>query len=303
MTGKNKINIALIGCVWSTETAYDALLRIKNPNINLKLLITKKNSKFNSDFVNLTKKSNKDNIPIFYKEEIKSSKEELRILKKFHINLVFVIGWSYLIKEPTLSEFKGRIIGFHPSNLPKNRGRHPIVWSLALGLSETASTFFLINKNIDEGDLIEQKKIKINKNDNAKSLYKKILSVMPLQIQRIANNFFNEEIETFSNENVNSNSWRKREKLDERIDWRMSSENIYNLIRALSKPYPGAFFEFKGKEIKVWKSKIILNKEKNLEPGKILKNNKKSMIIKTGDNALLIQKSEMLKDIEGDYCL
>ena len=64
MTGKNKINIALIGCVWSTETAYDALLRIKNPNINLKLLITKKNSKFNSDFVNLTKKSNKDNIPI-----------------------------------------------------------------------------------------------------------------------------------------------------------------------------------------------------------------------------------------------
>ena len=42
MTGKNKINIALIGCVWSTETAYDALLRIKNPNINLKLLITKK---------------------------------------------------------------------------------------------------------------------------------------------------------------------------------------------------------------------------------------------------------------------
>lgn len=303
MTIKKKLNIALIGCVWSTDTAYDSISNIRNSNINLKLLITKKKSKFNSDFVNLSKKAKKDNIPVFYKENITSPQDELKLLKKFDIDLIFVIGWSFLIKEPVLSEYKKRIVGFHPTNLPKNRGRHPIVWSLALGLKETASTFFLITEKADEGDILEQKKIKIGINDNAQSLYKKILAVMPSQIIKISTNFYKDRLTTFLNKNKNSNSWRKREKIDGKIDWRMSSENIYNLIRALSNPYHGAFFIFKGKEIKVWKSKIILNKEKNIEPGKILKNNKKNLIVKTGDNAILISKSEILEVLEGDYCL
>ena len=189
MTIKKKLNIALVGCVLSTEVAYDSITKIRNPDINLKLLITKKKSKFNSDFVNLSKKAKRDNIPVIYKEDISSPKDELKLLKKFDIDLIFVVGWSFLIKEPVLSEYRKKIIGFHPTSLPKNRGRHPIVWSLALGLKETASTFFLITEKADDGDILEQKKIRIDKNDNAKSLYKKILSVMPLQITKISENF------------------------------------------------------------------------------------------------------------------
>ena len=52
------------------------------------------------------------------------------------------------------------IIGFHPAALPRNRGRHPIVWALVLGLEETASTFFFMDKGADTGDILSQEKIK-----------------------------------------------------------------------------------------------------------------------------------------------
>ena len=50
------------------------------------------------------------------------------------------------------------ILGYHPSLLPFNRGRHPIIWALALGLKETGSTFFFMDENADTGDIVSQKK-------------------------------------------------------------------------------------------------------------------------------------------------
>ena len=65
---------------------------------------------------------------------------------------------------------------------------------------------------------------------------------------------------------------RKRNFDDGKIDWRMSAFNIQNLINALNKPYPGAHFIFKNKKIYCWKSQIIKNKLKNIEPEKNYKN-------------------------------
>ena len=59
-------------------------------------------------------------------------------------------------------------IGYHPANLPENKGRHPIIWAIALGLSKTASSFFIMNKFADQGAIIDKKPIYIDKKDNAK---------------------------------------------------------------------------------------------------------------------------------------
>ena len=70
------------------------------------------------------------------------------------------IGWPVLFRKKILSIPKKKSIGFHPSELPKNRGRHPIIWSIVLGLKYTASSIFIINseKIPDSGNIITQKK-------------------------------------------------------------------------------------------------------------------------------------------------
>ena len=67
------------------------------------------------------------------------------------------------------------VIGYHPAALPKNRGRHPLIWALVLGLKKTASSFFIMDERADSGDVISQEEIIINDDDDASSLYAKMI--------------------------------------------------------------------------------------------------------------------------------
>ena len=298
MTSK-KLNICLIGCVKSSDIAFNTLL--ENTKINFNLLICSKKSTFNSDFVELGEKAKKKKIEFIYEENIKDFNAQKIILDNHKIDLVFVIGWSKIIKEPILSSYKNKIIGFHPAELPKNRGRHPIIWALVLGLKKTASTFFFLTKEPDAGDILNQKIIKISNKDYAKDLYDKVLKAIPEQINEIIDDFLHDSLNPVRQLKKDSNVWRKRGEIDGKIDWRMSSKNIYNLVRALADPYPGAYFIYNKKKFLVSSSKIVNLKIDNQEPGRIIRNNSKELIVKTGDKAISFSKNQFKDKIEGEF--
>ena len=298
MTSK-KLNICLIGCVKSSDIAFNTLL--ENTKINFNLLICSKKSTFNSDFVDLGEKAKKKKIEFIYEENIKDFNAQKIILDNHKIDLVFVIGWSKIIKEPILSSYKNKIIGFHPAELPKNRGRHPIIWALVLGLKKTASTFFFLTKEPDAGDILNQKIIKISNKDYAKDLYDKVLKAIPEQINEIIDDFLHDSLNPVRQLKKDSNVWRKRGEIDGKIDWRMNSKNIYNLIRALADPYPGAYFIYNKKKFLVSSSKIVNLKIDNQEPGRIIRNNSKELIVKTGDKAISFSKNQFKDKIEGEF--
>ena len=298
MTSK-KLNICLIGCVKSSDIAFNTLL--ENTKINFNLLICSKKSTFNSDFVELGEKAKKKKIEFIYEENIKDFNAQKSILDNHKIDLVFVIGWSKIIKEPILSSYKNKIIGFHPAELPKNRGRHPIIWALVLGLKKTASTFFFLTKEPDAGDILNQKIIKISNKDYAKDLYDKVLKVIPEQINEIIDDFLHDSLNPVRQVKKDSNVWRKRGEIDGKIDWRMNSKNIYNLIRALADPYPGAYFIYNKKKFLVSSSKIVNLKIDNQEPGRIIRNNSKELIVKTGDKAISFSKNQFKDKIKGEF--
>ena len=208
-------------------------------------------------------------------------------------DLIFCLGWSSLLKRSTLDIPKFGVIGYHPSLLPKNKGRHPIIWALALGLKETGSTFFLMNEGVDTGKIINQKKIKINQSDDASKLYDKLTSVAKVQIDTIINNFHSKNIK-FLDQLSEGNEWRKRGREDGKIDFRMNSENIYNLVRSLTKPYSGAHVSINDFEYKVWKCKIGKQYPDNIEPGKIiefLENN--VLVVKNGNSSIILLDHEI----------
>jgi len=275
------MRILFIGTVLFSKNILDEIIKSKNKIVGV---IGKKKSKFNSDYYDLVKHSKTKRIDSIYSDNINSIKI-LRWVKKRKPDIIFCMGWSQLLKKKFLKIAPKGVIGYHPSDLPKNRGRHPIIWSLILGLKNIGSCFFYMDSKADSGRIISKKMIKIEKNYTSNSIYKKLINVGKKQIREIMFKIKNNKLKSFPQKNSQSNSWRKRSEIDGKIDWRMSADNINNLVKALTKPYSGAYFLLKEKKVIVWESKVINLNAKNFEPGKIIEF-KKNVIIKCGNKAL-----------------
>ena len=202
--------------------------------------------------------------------------------------MIYCFGWSQLVKKQLIEFCPLGIVGYHPAELPKNRGRHPLIWALALGLEHTASTFYFMDEGADSGDILSQKKIEIEYTDDARRLYDKISFIALQQIEDFTNKLRSQNYVRVKQDHILANSWRKRGIKDGEIDWRMSSSNIYNLVRALSEPYVGAHFIYNEREIKTWKVEEVKNElYNNIESGKILEVfSKNSFLIKCGQNCI-----------------
>jgi Methionyl-tRNA formyltransferase len=293
------MKIVFIGCVRSSEIFLKSLVENK---FEISGVITKKSSKFNADFCDVTPYCKAKNIEVFYTENINND-ETVCYLKNKNPDTIYCLGWSQILDKVILNIPRYGVIGFHPSKLPYNRGRHPIIWALVLGLNETASTFFWINEGIDTGAIVSQECINIYYEDDANTLYNRITDVASKQIIEISKKIENNTLFGQIQDPVDGNSWRKRSVNDGKIDWRMSSGAIYNLVRGLTKPYVGSHFVFNGKDIKVWKVEEILDQSyENIEPGKVIKyNSGTDFYVKVYDNIIHVMNCDMIEIRQGEY--
>ena len=295
----NKIKILFIGTV---EFSFKALQTLFENKFEITGIIKKKESKFNSDFYDLSTIAKENNIPIIYR-----TKDNVNELVSF-INLnksdvIYCFGWSHILPTSILSIPKYGVIGFHPAELPNNRGRHPIIWALFLGLKQTASTFFVMDEGTDTGDIISQEKIKIS-DDNANSLYNKIIDKALKQIISFTINLEINKgvIDKIEQDKTEGNSWRKRNKNDGKIDFRMHGISIVNLVKSLNKPYVGAHVELMDKEVKIWEVRVEVCELNNHEPGKVLLIENNEILVKTYDGAVRLIDHEFKNNIKvGQY--
>ena len=214
----------------------------------------------------------------------------------------FCFGWSRLIREPLLSLAPLGVIGFHPAALPANRGRHPIIWALVLGLNQTASTFFKMDKGADSGDIVSQVVLDIYPSDNAHTLYERISNIALIQLRELVPRLASGGIQLMPQNHSLANSWRKRGPADGCIDWRMAASSIHDLVRGLSRPYIGAHFVYNESNIKVWQTEIVLDVPCNLEPGKVLEVSDNSLLVKAGIGAIrLLEYSPEFSVMPGVY--
>lgn len=294
------MRILYIGCV---QSSYLLLKKLVELRANIIGVITKKESKINADFVDLVPLCEENGIDFKCVNNI-NDEESKQFIKMINPEIAFCFGWSQLIRKEVIQMIPEGIIGFHPAALPQNKGRHPIIWALVLGLTETASTFFLIDESADGGDIISQIPVKISYEDDAKTLYDKIMKVAEIQVEDIVKILDDSTLSLPVKVNKGGNVWRKRGKLDGEIDWRMSGYAIYNLVRGLTKPYVGAHFQHNGKEYKVWKVQELELKEglENIEPGKVLAVYKDgSFDVKVYDEIIRILECDVINVSEGEY--
>ena len=295
------MRILFVGCVESSYILLQSLLEHKKEIVGV---ITKKEAGLNADYKDLSVLCLNYGIDYKYISNI-NDEEVIRYVREKNADIIYCFGWSQIIKKELLEITPMGVIGFHPAALPNNRGRHPIIWALALGLNETASTFFKMDEGADTGDIVSQVKIPICESDYAADLYENIMCAAKKQVLEFTENLENGSCRTISQKKQEGNTWRKRGHRDGIIDWRMGSYAIYNLIRALSHPYIGAEFEYKEKYYKVWKSEIVKSdgKYQNIEPGRIIKKvSDHEFYVKSYDDIIHIPECDTIDALEGE-CL
>jgi methionyl-tRNA formyltransferase len=292
------MKILFIGTVLSSLKFLGALLEMKADVVGV---VTRKSSSYNADFADLAPLCRQHSIPIHYSTNINNN-DVLEWVKALRPDIIFCFGSSELIKTEMMHAAPLGVIGFHPAKLPKNRGRHPIIWALALGLKQTGSTFFFMDEGTDSGDILSQEDITVSYEDDAQALYNKIIDTGITQIRTFVPMLENRTFQKIPQDHSQANYWRKRTKPDGRIDFRMSARAIYNLVRALSRPYPGAHIVHNENEVKIWKVAELPDRIQNIEPGKILKFSPEGIDVKCYDGVVRIVEHEFT-DIPqpGDY--
>jgi len=271
--------------IGTVEFSLRSLEKLIGLNVNLVGVITKESSSFNSDFVDLKSLCISNGIPCLYVDDI-NSLDSIKWIKDLNPDVIFCFGWSSLIKKEILNIAPMGVVGYHPAKLPMNRGRHPLIWALALGLEESASTFFFMDEGADTGDILSQVDFEISYQEDARSIYDKVNDIALCQIEDFIPRLKQGKYSKVKQDGLRSNSWRKRNEIDGLIDFRMSSRAIYNLTRALTKPYVGAHIKYRGKNISIWKVKEVDVVKENIEPGSVLNANNKSFIVKSYDGAV-----------------
>ena len=221
------------------------------------------------------------------------------ILKKMDLDLVFVIGWTQLLSPRILKLAKIGMIGAHASLLPHNRGRAPINWALINGEKKTGNTLFWLTKDADRGDIIDQTLIPITPYDTCTSLYSQVAKSNEEMILRTLAELFTGKIEGKTQRQNAEPPLPERHPEDGSIDWTKDSLSVYNFIRALTRPYPGAFSRLLGHCFFVWQSALLNgNYTFRADPGEVIGpvfspvDNACGQVVACGNGAIILLELE-----------
>lgn len=279
-------NILVIGSVKSTEKTISGLIK---HGLNICGVLGRDASGTNpvSGYVNLEKISVDNNIEFKSFSDI-NDETNLDWARSKNPDLIFAVGFSQLLNDDWFRIAKMACIGFHPTTLPKGRGRAPLAW-LVLDNTHGSATYFLMNDKADAGPIFCQEVFEILESDNATTIGFKIDNA----IDSALDNWLPKLKEGFWDpipQNENDASWYGvRMPNDSVINWNDDSYYIDKLIRASSSPHPGAFTFYKNNKVYLWKSKI----EKNLNIkgviGRILLSEENWKLIQCGNGLIWIE--------------
>lgn len=163
--------------------------------------------------------------------------------------------WQRLFPDHVLQSLEIGAVGVHGSSefLPKGRGRSPINWSLIEGKQRFILHFFLMKLGVDDGDIFHYEMFDITPWDNCETLYLKNSLVSRKVLVEWTPRLLRGDYQTIPQVG-DPTYYKKRTEEDGRIDWSCSVFQVYNFIRALTRPYPGAFCYDGDVRLKIWEA-------------------------------------------------
>jgi len=199
------------------------------------------------------------NIPAFVEE-----------IQRLQPDLIFSFYYRRLLAPAILTIPRLGAINLHGSLLPKYRGRAPINWVLVRGEAVTGVTLHYMDRGADHGDIIAQRAVPIEIEDTALTLSRKLTAAARALVGEMYPLIARGRAPRTAQDHTAATKFGRRTPADGLIDWSQSAWQIYNLIRAVARPFPGAFTFWQGRRVYVWSARPPLTRSSPQPPGTVL---------------------------------
>jgi methionyl-tRNA formyltransferase len=223
----------------------------------------------------------KHGIPVLQPQKIKTE-EFLKQLEELKPDIICVVAYGKILPKGILELPKYGCINVHASLLPKYRGAAPINWAIIRGEKVTGITTMKMDEGMDTGDILLQREVPIEDEDTAETLSHK-LSLTGAEVLIETLNLLKEgKLKPIPQNHSQATYAPMLKKEDGEIDWGKTAEEIRNLVRG-TLPWPGAYTFLDNKILKVYKVRVVEGQGK---PGEVIKSDKETLRVATGENAL-----------------
>lgn len=226
-------------------------------------------------------------IPVFTPESV-NTPEWIEKIAAMKPDLILSVYYRHMIGQPILDLPPLGAFNMHGSLLPKYRGRAPINWAILHGEPRIGMTLHRMVKRADAGAMIDQEGVDISPQDTAEQAFRKVMPCALTVLARQIDHLLAGTATGTPQDESQASYFGGRKPEDGRIDWTRSSTEIFNLIRAVTDPYPGAFTDSGGAKLMVWWAEPAPGQSGM--PGEILSLD--PLVVATGDGALHLTRVE-----------
>lgn len=222
-------------------------------------------------------------VPVLTPEKV-GKPESITTIEALRPDIIVVAAYGQYITPRILQIPPLGAINIHPSLLPKYRGASPIQWAVANGDTETGVTILYVSEEMDAGDIILQRSVPIDPEDNTLTLTPRLAELgADLLVDALKRISAGTAVRQPQDEKAVTTVY-KLEKEDGRIDWQLPASVIHNRIRGFT-PWPGGFTETRKGVLKVWKTEPVED-ESDAAPGTVIACDGGGPVIATGSGAL-----------------
>ncbi len=234
------------------------------------------------------------NLPVYTPED-PNDPAFVEFLKGLAPDFLFSCYYRLMLKQPILDIPTMGALNLHGSLLPRYRGRCPINWVLVHGEPLTGLTLHYMEAKPDCGDMVAQAQVPINPEDTALSLSGKMTTAAGELMRQTYPLLRMDLAPRIPQDHRRASYFGGRTPEDGRIDWRQPAGQIYDLIRAVTHPFPGAFTTWQGKKIFIWSGMVAIDyKGPELPPGKVyLAPEENLLLIGAGQGVLVVRAAQV----------
>ncbi|MBB4814092.1 MULTISPECIES: bifunctional UDP-4-amino-4-deoxy-L-arabinose formyltransferase/UDP-glucuronic acid oxidase ArnA [Pseudomonas] len=206
-------------------------------------------------------------------------------IAKLKPDYLFSFYYRNLLSEALLGTASKGAFNLHGSLLPKYRGRAPANWVLVNGETETGVTLHRMVKRADAGAILAQQKVTIERSDTGLTLHAKLRDAATSLLRDALPQLVAGKLTETAQDDSQATYFGRRTAADGKLEWKKPAEELFNLVRAVTQPYPGAFCAVGEHKLIVWQAEVVKGND-GLAPGRVISVN--PLRIACGEDSLVI---------------
>jgi len=236
-------------------------------------------------------------IPVHIDESVEALGAKIGALKPA---VIYSFSYRHLIPASVFEPAPLGAFNLHPSLLPAYRGRAPVNWMLVNGEREAGVTLHHMVVRADAGDIVGQRAVAIDDSDNALTLYRKLVPLGVELIEELHPKIVAGIAPRRKMDISKGSYFGRRKPEDGRIVWQWPARRIFNLVRAVTHPYPGAFCFVGGRKLLVWEATIGAENGTLTAPGRVVRETADGAIeIAAGEGSVIVKTAQFEGGVEG----